>query len=57
MRTAPATGAPTGIGRAIAERLSNDGLPTIFGWRATDFDDFTMRNAAIFRTEGPAPSL
>src|SRR6266576_4879378 len=32
-------------------------IQTIFGWRATSFDEFAMRNAAIFRGEQPAPRV
>src|SRR5258706_497611 len=32
-------------------------IPTIFGWQATRFDEFTARNAAIFRGEQPAPRV
>ncbi len=32
-------------------------IQTIFGWRATRFDEFAMRNAAIFRGEQPAPKV
>src|SRR5947209_3379710 len=32
-------------------------IQTIFGWRATSFDEFAMRNAAIFRGEQPAPKV
>jgi uncharacterized protein YbjT (DUF2867 family) len=32
-------------------------IPTIFGWRATSFDEFAMRHAAIFRGEKPAPKV
>jgi uncharacterized protein YbjT (DUF2867 family) len=32
-------------------------IETIFGWRATIFDEFARRNAAIFRGEQPAPKV
>jgi uncharacterized protein YbjT (DUF2867 family) len=32
-------------------------IQTIFGLRATRFDEFAMRNAAIFRGEQPAPKV
>jgi uncharacterized protein YbjT (DUF2867 family) len=32
-------------------------IQTIFGRRATSFDEFAMRNAAIFRGEQPAPKV
>ena len=32
-------------------------IQTIFGWRATSFDEFAMRNAAIFRGEQQAPKV
>jgi len=32
-------------------------IQTIFGWRASSFDEFAMRNAAIFRGEQPAPKV
>jgi hypothetical protein len=32
-------------------------IETIFGWRATSFDEFARRNAAIFRGEQPAPKV
>jgi len=32
-------------------------IQTIFGWRATSFDEFATRNAAIFRGEQPAPKV
>ena len=32
-------------------------IETIFGWRATSFDEFAMRNAAFFRGEQPAPKV
>ena len=32
-------------------------IQTIFGWRPTSFDEFAMRNAAIFRGEQPAPRV
>jgi uncharacterized protein YbjT (DUF2867 family) len=32
-------------------------IQTIFGWRATSFDEFAMRHAAIFRGEQPAPKV
>ncbi|HEX9330426.1 MAG TPA: SDR family oxidoreductase [Anaerolineales bacterium] len=32
-------------------------IPTIFGWQATRFDEFAVRNAAIFRGEQPAPKV
>jgi hypothetical protein len=32
-------------------------IATVFGRRATRFDEFAMRNAAIFRAEQPAPKL
>ena len=32
-------------------------IPTIFGWQATRFDEFAVRNAAIFRGEQPAPKI
>ena len=32
-------------------------IETIFGWRATSFDEFVRRNAAIFRGEQLAPKV
>lgn len=32
-------------------------IQTVFGWRATSFDQFAMRHAAIFRGEQPAPKV
>ena len=32
-------------------------IQTVFGRRATSFDEFAMRNAAIFRGEQPAPKV
>ena len=32
-------------------------IQTIFEWRASSFDEFAMRNAAIFRGEQPAPKV
>jgi uncharacterized protein YbjT (DUF2867 family) len=32
-------------------------IPAIFGWQATRFDEFAIRNAAIFRGEQPAPKI
>ena len=32
-------------------------IPTIFSWQATRFDEFAVRNAAIFRGEQPAPKI
>jgi len=32
-------------------------IQTIFGWRPTSFEQFAMRNAAIFRGEQPAPRV
>ena len=32
-------------------------IETIFGWRATSFDEFARRNAAIFRGEQPTPKV
>ena len=32
-------------------------IQTIFGWRASSFDEFATRNAAIFRGEQPAPKV
>jgi hypothetical protein len=32
-------------------------IETIIGRRATSFDEFAMRNAAIFRGEQPAPRI
>jgi len=32
-------------------------IPTVFGWRATSFDEFSLRHAAIFRGEQPTPHV
>ena len=32
-------------------------IQTIFGWRPTSFEEFAIRNAAIFRGEQPAPRV
>ena len=32
-------------------------IQTIFGWRPTSFEQFAMRNAAIFRGDQPAPRV
>jgi uncharacterized protein YbjT (DUF2867 family) len=32
-------------------------IPTVFGWRATSFDDFAARHAAIFRGEERPPKV
>jgi uncharacterized protein YbjT (DUF2867 family) len=32
-------------------------IETVFGWRPTSFEEFVMRNAAIFRGEQPAPRV
>ena len=32
-------------------------IQTVFGWQPTSFDEFSRRNAAIFRGEQPAPKI
>jgi uncharacterized protein YbjT (DUF2867 family) len=32
-------------------------IPEVFGWQPTRFDEFAVRNAAIFRGEQPAPKI
>jgi uncharacterized protein YbjT (DUF2867 family) len=62
-----AAGMPAFIADALAELFAERRkgkesqvspiIPTIFGRRATSFDEFAMRNAAIFRGEQPAPKV
>jgi uncharacterized protein YbjT (DUF2867 family) len=62
-----AAGMPLFIADALAELFAerrkgkeaqvSPSIQTIFGRRATSFDEFAMRNAAIFRGEQPAPKV